>query len=61
MTNSLTSDEREERAKQNRAKRLARIRQAVARVENRLAVDPLGNNDALGALYYLARLAKTAR
>lgn len=50
-----------ERDKQSRAKRLAKIRQATAHVENRLAVDPSGNNDALRALYYLARLAKKAK
>lgn len=48
------------KAKQSRARRLTKIKRAVAIIENRLAVSPT-LNDAFRSLYYLERLAKKAK
>lgn len=50
------------RDKQRRARRLAKIRQAVKTVEDRLAIGPDGVlSSGYRSLYYLERLAKKAK
>lgn len=67
MTTNSTSDEREQRLKQIRAKRLRKIKEAVDVLENSI-VEPRKDGTAMSSragvfsrLYYLERLARRAK
>lgn len=64
---TMNSNERDERLKQRRSKRLAKISEAVEALENSI-IEPRKSEVSIGSrneefrhLYYLARLAKKAK